>query len=1271
MMPETSDVRVNDNGPEASPTSNGHVDADAQESNLSPFKRPYSTLENSPRRTTEASDTAILSSSRNGTSFVSTHVSSQALRDVIEGTHSSARADSQLATSDSPVSDVLDIAARWRWIERCNSQQSDMKLVDSEWWETFKTAASSNMQTVPPVILASNGSEHQAVSKTVWDQLVKWFGLVGAADYEEDPQLDDIPTAPIIPITSDSAMDLNSEGGSPGSTNPMMSEPESEFDRPEVSIHTTNEVEQPSTYTVWIIPVANTGLGLAKLSVLKSEYNGSALFSQCLKALGDLNSECLSKLQIRLVQGEFSAEDLKNTSMLSDVQLAKLDTTPLDRLLNDGKEIFGSNDTAFCCATFIEPYLKNDKYCLPFNPQRVVLPGTTGLSNMGNTCYMNSALQCLLHVEELSSFFLSDAYVAELNRDNPIGCNGDMGTAFANLVKDVIPGKDRAFSPHTFKRTLVKYAQTFVGWAQQDTQEFLAFLLDSLHEDLNRILKKPAVPKPELPEGTSPNDEEVIVQLGEKSWETHKMRNDSIILDLFTGMYRSVLVCPECDKVSVTFDPFMDLTLPLPTASNHWIQDVHVVPMRGAGPLVVNVCIDRTASFSDLKAYLSKLTGISPGLLVGAEVYQSSFFAFYEDRDIVSATIGENDIAVFYELAQPVPNSNPGGALLSSTSMEQHSNDEVEPFGKSFAATVVFNNGPGSRLMGWPVILAVTAEMARNYESFEAAIVERFHYINEEDDSAQVGADLNEMQTSSVDDLYNRTHIPGDFPTPEADNDNSLGGFREIETEVRVDETQTHSDSDMEIVDAADAKPVFELKYIPPSSRAGIRQSPLYLSKPIRGRIRGENYVMVSNKQDTVSEGSISIGGVNEQDYGIEGSLIGGETMFDNADLNEEEGTVADMGDSFDNVGQDDVEDSLKTESAETEAEATLLFPGEEIVANWPTVSSYKVKKSVRLDNTQAEKAVREIAEKKLHVASLDDCLGVFSKTEVLSADDLWYCSQCQEHRQATKTIELWKVPDILIIQLKRFASFRSFRDKIDDAVDFPLEGLDMQKWIRAPKIDDDDESNHHLYDLFAIDDHFGGLRGGHYTATVKNYVDGNWYTCNDGNVRREVAPNTRSGSAYLLFYRRRSPDNKPLGGDYIADIVRKGRETLANWDYSRGTLQSLTPNTYDEYHAQKAEETDGPRWKHTRPPPPLPQRPGLYELSSTKENDAGTVLGRGTENSLLPWRTGVRHPFGADLQQGYSDNEVSDAGTSEIIVGRDGDSDDDDDFSTFQPLGG
>ena len=118
-----------------------------------------------------------------------------------------------------------------------------------------------------------------------------------------------------------------------------------------------------------------------------------------------------------------------------------------------------------------------------------------------------------------------------------------------------------------------------------------------------------------------------------------------------------------------------------------------------------------------------------------------------------------------------------------------------------------------------------------------------------------------------------------------------------------------------------------------------------------------------------------------------------------------------------------------------------------------------------------------------------EGCLTEFTKEERLGEDDMWYCPDCKKHQPATKAVELWKVPDVLVFALKRFSAGRYARDKIDDFVDFPIEGFNMEQFVEGDKVERRlaeqsgvvvGEPESLIYDLYAVDNHYGGMGGGH-----------------------------------------------------------------------------------------------------------------------------------------------------------------------------------------------
>ncbi|XP_057289077.1 ubiquitin carboxyl-terminal hydrolase 2 isoform X1 [Pezoporus wallicus] len=188
-----------------------------------------------------------------------------------------------------------------------------------------------------------------------------------------------------------------------------------------------------------------------------------------------------------------------------------------------------------------------------------VVQGLTGLRNLGNTCFMNSILQCLSNTKELRDYCLQNQYLRDLNN------NSRMRTAlmseFAKLLQLLwTSSPNESVSPSEFKIQIQRYAPRFVGYNQQDAQEFLRFLLDGLHSEVNRVLVRPRASTDTLDH--LPDDEK-----SRQMWRRYQEREDSRISDLFVGQLKSSLTCSECGYCSTAFDPFWDLSLPIPKKS--------------------------------------------------------------------------------------------------------------------------------------------------------------------------------------------------------------------------------------------------------------------------------------------------------------------------------------------------------------------------------------------------------------------------------------------------------------------------------------------------------------------------------------------------------------------------------------------------------------------------------------------------------------------------------------------------------------------------------
>lgn len=185
--------------------------------------------------------------------------------------------------------------------------------------------------------------------------------------------------------------------------------------------------------------------------------------------------------------------------------------------------------------------------------------GLNGLKNIGNTCFMNSVIQCLSNTRWLLEYLKKDVYIRDINTSIS-SMKGALIRAFAEVIKELWTedSSDRVVNTTSLKGQIQRFAPRFMGYAQQDAQEFLRYLLEGLHEDVNRVSEKPKPILTEIDEKLSDNDK------AQEAWRRYLRMDNSKIVDHFVGQLKSTLKCTYCGHCSVTFDPFWDLSLPIP-----------------------------------------------------------------------------------------------------------------------------------------------------------------------------------------------------------------------------------------------------------------------------------------------------------------------------------------------------------------------------------------------------------------------------------------------------------------------------------------------------------------------------------------------------------------------------------------------------------------------------------------------------------------------------------------------------------------------------------
>ncbi|KAM3740342.1 hypothetical protein ACB098_08G091800 [Castanea mollissima] len=598
--------------------------------------------------------------------------------------------------------------------------------------------------------------------------------------------------------------------------------------------------------------------------------------------------------------------------------------------------------------------------------------GLAGLQNLGNTCFMNSSLQCLAHTPKLVDYFLGD-YGREINHDNPLGMDGEIALAFGDLLRKLWAPGAAPVAPRLFKSKLARFAPQFSGYNQHDSQELLAFLLDGLHEDLNRVKCKPYI---EAKDGDDRPDREVA----DEYWRNHLARNDSIIVDVCQGQYKSTLVCPLCRKVSVTFDPFMYLSLPLPSTTMRTMTLTLLNTNGNTAPSPYTITVPKHGKCEDLiKALGSACSLGADETLLVAEIYNNRIIRYLEESADSLSLIRDDDRLVAYRLSKDT-GQVPLVVFMHQRMEEQYIHGKLTSSWKAF---------------GIPLA-------ARLCESVDG---------------------------SDIYNLYLKLLSPFQIPAEGAieDYDISKGtATEEVSGKEGAKSPAIGVDVSPSNVNGVDSPSDVELQFYLTDEKGIVKHSKLVMNEPVAVMGVSRLHVLVCWP----------------------------ETQIEHYNL----GLLSSLPEVF-------------------KSGFYAKRPQE-------SVSLYK-------------------------------CLEAFLQEEPLGPEDMWYCPGCKKHCQAIKKLDLWRLPEILVIHLKKFSYSRFSKNKLETYVDFPIDNFDL-----SPYISQINGMSCNRYMLYAVSNHYGSMGGGHYTAFVHHGGD-QWYDFDDSLVHPISQEKIKSSAAYVLFYRR------------------------------------------------------------------------------------------------------------------------------------------------------
>ncbi|KNC29550.1 hypothetical protein FF38_11514 [Lucilia cuprina] len=265
-------------------------------------------------------------------------------------------------------------------------------------------------------------------------------------------------------------------------------------------------------------------------------------------------------------------------------------------------------------------------------------PGVMGLKNHGNTCFMNAVLQCLSHTDILAEYFVLDQYKADLKRRNKInsrkfGTKGELTEQLANVLKALWTCKNESDHSTSFKAVVDRYGSQFRSSTQHDAQEFLFWLLDKVHEDLNTATKR----RYKSVKNNYGRPDEIIAA---ETLANHIRCNNSFVQAVFQAQFRSSLTCPRCKKQSNTFDPFHCISVQLPQLTQQTIFVTVVYLTQQPRQVRMGLTVTAGSPIMALREQLHKDTGIPNERMVLVDLQKEGFMRVFYDTQPVNTLQG-------------------------------------------------------------------------------------------------------------------------------------------------------------------------------------------------------------------------------------------------------------------------------------------------------------------------------------------------------------------------------------------------------------------------------------------------------------------------------------------------------------------------------------------------------------------------------------------------------------------------------------------------------
>ena len=752
--------------------------------------------------------------------------------------------------------------------------------------------------------------------------------------------------------------------------------------------------------------------------------------------------------------------------------------------------------------------------------------GLTGLDNIGNTCFMNSALQCLSHCEYLTLYFLNDSYKSEINSNTKYGSGGEIANGYSTLINELWLGNSSHIHPREFRNIFVRFAKQFAGFSQHDSHEMLTFMLDGLHEDLNRNKDKPYI------EMIDQKESESDAEASERFWNNMLRRDNSIIVDLFYGQYKSTLQCPVCDKISMTYDPFMCLGVPITSALT---ADVLVIDVHANECKVINMNVSEKDTFGDfIKKNVDGYTCKDViGILCGDDMV---FKKYMQENDMLYKMV-----SVYSDFKMVVyvyrKDELKGKKVLFVTPMVVKENKKEEAV--FYPRPFLYEEGNTVKDVYEDVVCYYKCCYGdvKGEDGNESGVVGDSNNDNGNNNNDEVKKE----EEGNVANVVNIIEEEGNKGGEEKEEEKEKEEEDNEENIVKEDRRGGGGKKNKRKQNKRNKRKAKKLKNQQKNANANINdntkedtnnnnteQQPQEPNNNNTNKPQLQPDQSLSSTNNTTSTTATTSSTTTnitppqpqpQPSSSLKPTIIPELTILNNLTQPSKNKYPCDYCKSFtcNNCAfpfkpSDTISTLFSSQSKPRSFLLCLKIPftslpsSNHLLPLYPSINETLLTSSLHFKQSH----------------TLTTCIESFLQKEILDENNMWYCPSCKEHRQAFKQIQLMKLPRYLIIQLKRFKNETSFyygNSKNSEEVDFPLHNLNMNKYIQHCNNNNNNTSNtSYVYDLFAISQHYGISFGGHYTAFIKR--NNTWYDFDDETVRQIHSGSLVSSNAYLLFYK-------------------------------------------------------------------------------------------------------------------------------------------------------